>query len=387
LYLAALYHRIPFHKIGSQPNMTLTSSPLLTQYDERLAAYVSFCDKLSSLIADLLHENGIHVHSITSRVKDRDSFSKKLARDGKNYTELGEITDVVGLRIITHLADEVDKVAGLIEREFVLDRANSVDKRTALDPDRFGYLSFHHIVSLSPERLRLTEYKRFPGLKAEIQTRSILQHAWAEIEHDLGYKSKLAVPREIRRRFFRLAGLLELGDQEFIGIRHDLEKYEATIAAKIEKTPQTVELDAASLRSYIQKSKRIQHLDRAVARVGNSKYREQDRSGIEESLGQLVSLGITSISELDEAVETREKVVIEFARIWLSDDRDEDGWFSRGVSLFYLWYVLLAERDNVAFIKDALSFHFPKVKNPNEMSEWAEKVLETFKQVKRTLKP
>ena len=65
------------------------------------------------------------------------------------------------------------------------------------------------------ERMVLRENKAFEGLKCEIQIRSVLQHAWAEIEHDLGYKSELTIPKEVRRSFSRLAGLLELGDKEF----------------------------------------------------------------------------------------------------------------------------------------------------------------------------
>jgi ppGpp synthetase/RelA/SpoT-type nucleotidyltranferase len=113
----------------------------------------------------------------------------------------------------------------MVEREFVVDRTNSVDKRTLLDPDRFGYQSLHYVAALSVARTGLAEYGRFTGLRVEIQIRSTLQHAWAEIEHDLGYKSAAGVPRDIRRRFSRIAGLLELADEEFSVIRRDLDAY------------------------------------------------------------------------------------------------------------------------------------------------------------------
>jgi hypothetical protein len=64
----------------------------------------------------------------------------------------------------------------------------------------------------------------------EIQARTVLEHAWAEIEHDLGYRSRDAVPDAVRRRLNRLAGLLELADQEFVAIRRELTDYAARAA-------------------------------------------------------------------------------------------------------------------------------------------------------------
>src|SRR5438309_774277 len=54
---------------------------------------------------------------------------------------------------------------------------------------------------------------------AEIQVRTILQHSWAEIEHDIQYKSVSVIPAEIRRRFMSLAGMLEIADREFQAIQ------------------------------------------------------------------------------------------------------------------------------------------------------------------------
>ena len=59
------------------------------------------------------------------------------------------MTDLLGVRIITYFPDEVDKAAKLVEREFCVDPDNSVDKRSILDPDRFGYLSLHYVLTLN----------------------------------------------------------------------------------------------------------------------------------------------------------------------------------------------------------------------------------------------
>ena len=73
-----------------------------------------------------------------------------------------------------------------LQDQFYIDEKNSVDKRKALGDREFGYLSLHRIAMVSPQRGKLIEYLRFKDEPFEIQIRSILQHAWAEIEHDLG---------------------------------------------------------------------------------------------------------------------------------------------------------------------------------------------------------
>jgi hypothetical protein len=52
-----------------------------------------------------------------------------------------------------------------------------------------------------------------------VQVRSLLQHAWAAIGHDYLYKSALSFPDLLKRRFYAIAGGLELFDHEFDIIR------------------------------------------------------------------------------------------------------------------------------------------------------------------------
>lgn len=118
---------------------------LLDEFDRNKPIYETFTEKVSSLITEILAENSFKIHSVTCRTKQRSSLSKKLAKPDRDYAALSDITDLVGIRIITHLADEVDKVAEIIIREFEVDLDKSVDKRATLDPDRFGYLSLHYI--------------------------------------------------------------------------------------------------------------------------------------------------------------------------------------------------------------------------------------------------
>ncbi|MBS1831788.1 MAG: hypothetical protein JST65_03700, partial [Acidobacteria bacterium] len=115
---------------------------------------------------------------------------------------------------------DVPRVASLIRDSFAVDWANSENKSDRLRTEEFGYLSDHYVISFSESHVAIPTFKEFQGLKAEVQLRSILQHAWAEIEHDdLGYKNTHSVPRDVRRGLARVAALLEVADREFASIR------------------------------------------------------------------------------------------------------------------------------------------------------------------------
>lgn len=320
---------------------------IVDQYDSSVGIYRDLTEKLAALIADILEEQNVNVHSVTSRVKSRDSLLKKISRPNSSYTALTDITDVAGIRITTFFADDVDRVAEMIEREFDIDSAHSIDKRATLDPDRFGYLSLHHVISFSQERCSLVEYRRFRGLKSEIQTRSILQHAWAEIEHDLGYKAASSVPNEIRRRFSRLAGLLELADQEFAAIRKQLTIYEKTVGEKIRISPQSVELNKASLDAFVTNSEVVRRLDSTIAGIDGGTVRESvESSNIprswENEIRGLHAVGIASIADLDRELNDREQLIAAFAANLLGGDKQARP-FAQGVSIAYLIYVLVAQ--------------------------------------------
>lgn len=319
-----------------------TEDVLLDEYTAQHDLYAAFASKLEDLIRDLLSVREIEVHSVTSRVKTRDSFRQKVLRPGSDYKSVAEVTDVAGIRITTYFADDVDTVADLIQSEFIIDEANSIDKRAVLDPDRFGYLSFHHVVSLARSRAELLEYRRFPALKAEVQTRSILQHAWAEIEHDLGYKTNLSVPQAIRRRFSRLAGLLELADQEFCAIRSTLRRYERDVPQEIRRDPKAVNLDLASLTAFANSSPLVREVDEAIAAWDGAKV-SADMKYLEFELEKYKILGIETVDQLADILSLHKTDVIEFARLWLSP-RGKKRKFTVGIGLFFLSHMLPALR-------------------------------------------
>jgi GTP pyrophosphokinase len=269
------------------------------------------------------------------------------------------------------LEDEVHKIASLIEQEFAIDLENSGDKGALLDPDRFGYLSLHHVVSLSPERCRLVEYRRFPKLKAEIQTRSILQHAWAEIEHDLGYKSKQEVPSSIRRRFSRLAGLLELADQEFISIRDELDAYEESVRGKIVSASQLVDIDKTSIIAYVSQNELVGNLDSQIAGFCGATIASMEDT-VAGHVAKLKFLGVETIGELNVLLTKHSSEVLAFAHDWLGGKQQKI--LHAGISIFYLCYVLVGETMDRGQIIEYLDTVMP---NAHDKPRLVQRIIET----------
>jgi putative GTP pyrophosphokinase len=161
--------------------------------------------------------------SITSRAKDLASFGEKAARPDKadpnqpRYPEpRTEVTDLAGARVIVYLLSEVEQVSTVIEREFIVVEKQSIEGLVA-DRERVGYQSVHFLAQFSPVRHALL-VEQFSNDLVEIQVRTVLQHAWAEVEHGVQYKSGSALSTDLQRRFISLAGLIEIADREFQAI-------------------------------------------------------------------------------------------------------------------------------------------------------------------------
>lgn len=229
----------------------------LDEFDRAIPALREHGETIRAQLASWLAEDaGLKLHSVTLRVKQRDSVAAKLVRPDRTYGSLWELTDLIGLRVITYFEDGVDRVGRLLEAHLPVDFHRSVDKRKPSAADRFGYRSLHYVCRLPPDSHVRHE------LRYEIQVRTMLEHAWAEIEHDLGYKSRESVPAASRRRLNRLAGLLELADQEFIAIRRELADYATALPARIASDDE-IALDRLSLDSLLD-CHEVRELDLAI---------------------------------------------------------------------------------------------------------------------------
>jgi putative GTP pyrophosphokinase len=228
------------------------------QYSKKRHLYDDFAVEIENILQQAIETRGLKINVIQGRAKSEESFGKKAAApseedpDKPKYPDpMKQITDLAGVRVITFFPSTVGEIGGLVQEEFeILERVDHT--ASAEQEERLGYLSVHYLVRLGSNRCNLPEYKKFAGLTAEIQVRTVLQHAWAEIEHDIRYKSTSAIPHAISRRFMALAGLLEIADREFEAIQTEDATVRANALSLIaDGRLGEVEVTPDSLRSYL----------------------------------------------------------------------------------------------------------------------------------------
>ena len=254
------------------------------------------------LVTSVLDEAGINYLSVSGRTKSIASFAEKAVRsmDGvRLYTDpLREIGDQIGVRVITYVRDDVTAVADLLADQVVVTDDRDLGRETASE-GRFGYASRHLQIVLDAAREGLPVYAHLGGRNVQVQIRTVLQHAWAEFEHDIRYKG--TVPAEhahdFDRRFTLAAGLLELADQEFATIR---DRVRGPVAHSDHvATPTPVDdprLDARELAAFLAG----QYADAGWSRSDHYAWVS----------GLLLELGITSLDELGDVLRAVDDDVI-----------------------------------------------------------------------------
>lgn len=176
---------------------------------------------------------------VQARAKAIPSFAGKIRRKGKLTPDpVNEFTDLCGGRLILHTESDVRKAISFLEEHFDIDWLNTDDAGRRLGTSEFGYLSSHYIVSFR----RPTEGREgfpcadvpidipdqiyeMPNQRSEIQVRTLVQHAWADVGHDIAYKGTFTLPKVWQRKLARVAALLEEADGVFSSLVDGLRDY------------------------------------------------------------------------------------------------------------------------------------------------------------------
>lgn len=269
---------------------------LLKQYRERLPLLEELQTRVEGIVNEALHQLGVEVNTLESRIKTEHSLTGKLERKGGKYHDISDVTDLLGVRVITFYTDDVDKVAAMVAQHFEVDWGNSVDKRKLHELDSFGYNSLHYICHLPHG----SASGALCAIPFEIQMRTVLQHLWATINHDNGYKGDLQIPRHHLRQFNRIAGMLELIDDEFGRLRTSLSDYRRQMLSLVASGRlDEVELNAESWHSYLD----TRPFDRLNHRIAAVNQAELFPASLEPYLPVLHKLGMKTLGDVHHFIE------------------------------------------------------------------------------------
>ena len=156
------------------------------------AGYAALVEAIRQILAAAVKAQDMIPHAIAGRAKDPDSLEKKLKKrriDPKSAID-EQIKDLAGIRIVFLTNAQVQRFlsSGIIHNNFEVVSVNVHHSVPGTESETRLFSSTNYFVQLKPERLALAEYAPFAGLKAEIQVQTLLNHAWAEMNHDTFYK-------------------------------------------------------------------------------------------------------------------------------------------------------------------------------------------------------
>ena len=223
----------------------------ISEFERKRPLYEKFSDLLNSILQKAVDQLG-YLAIIKFRTKEVESFSNKIIMKDKYQDPLNDVTDLCGGRVIVQFQSQVVDISEWIKKNFTIDEANSLDHKSKLKVNEFGYRSIHYIVTPTKSSIiGIPVPKEFRTLKAEIQVRTLAEHMWADISHDRLYKTDLIIPEEWKREAARLSAILESADDTFgsmseavDSVSNTFEMQNETVNAKnnIEKLETLVEI-------------------------------------------------------------------------------------------------------------------------------------------------
>lgn len=191
------------------------------RYQEFCTRYPNAAADFLGAIEDVLSDAGLTYDHVTARVKEWRSLRSKSRKRRLDGTLMyphpwQDIHDLIGVRVTTYHSTEIPRIIEALTEVFEVRRSVDKTAQTRVSGS-FGYGSHHLILRVPPARVAPV-LQAYAGREFEVQIRTVLQHAWAEFEHDIRYKrrgntGKLAP--EVDRAFTLAAGLIELADQQF----------------------------------------------------------------------------------------------------------------------------------------------------------------------------
>lgn len=158
------------------------------------------------------------------RVKEIDSLLAKAFMRGKTYEDpYYDITDKVGIRYVVLLLEDISIIESIIQSRGEWSYSKDVDFETMKrdSPEFFTYQSVHYVIR-NKEEISCGDDIILEGTPCEIQIRTLLQHAYAELSHTTIYKKNIDVNPLVKRKLARSMALIEATDELFKEVQRSL---------------------------------------------------------------------------------------------------------------------------------------------------------------------
>ncbi|MDU6090391.1 MAG: RelA/SpoT domain-containing protein [Staphylococcus lugdunensis] len=218
--------------------------------DDNLSKFELLGKHIAFIIENILQQNKVEYLSVSYRTKTKEGIFEKVER--KSYKNpMVELTDISGVRVILYLESDIEKVSDIIKSTFSIDYKNSTDNEGRLSSDKIGYRSVHYVCNIGEKRNALKEYEYISELNCEIQVRTMLQHAWAELTHDRNYKLGANLPLQIQRKINLYSGMLEIADEGFSEIVNSIEEYKESIKSNGLEQFFSQEINSLNLKEFV----------------------------------------------------------------------------------------------------------------------------------------
>lgn len=289
---------------------------LIDRYRREQQLYEQLATEAAHVLEVALRKSPVRVHNIEHRVKTVDSLAEKLRRPGKNYSDLVSIADLAGIRVVVYELPHLDVVVQLCAELFDVEEMPQ-DQPSQEQVNHFGYMSKHLIIKAGEVRAALVEWQPIGDRKAEIQIRTVLQHAWADVSHEYEYKQERDVPPELRRRLSRVSALLEVADSEFSAIASAHIARRQALQADSSIGGWDAGLDKDSIAAWMVKEEgRIRSITEIAQRAGfkfdSDEFAhpdEDERGGLNYVLSIAEHVGLRLVSDLDRVLDAEPQVL------------------------------------------------------------------------------
>ena len=165
---------------------------LKSSYEARYPVLKMVAQEITVSLENLL-QNTPRIDIISVRAKTPERFFEKAQRP-EWQNPMQDIQDQIGARVVVFYKSDVQPVV-----ECILTHFRHIEDRILENPDPhiFGYQSKHCICYIPQS---ICERFQSPVDFFELQVSTLFQHAWAEAEHDLGYKAGVPLDFDEKRR-------------------------------------------------------------------------------------------------------------------------------------------------------------------------------------------